>query len=131
MKDNKYVIVKEQKVFEIIFYKDKNGKSEIIEYLDELQQKMQTSKDARINRDKILIYLGALSRYGTRIGQPMVKHIERDLWELRPLRNRFFFFLWKENKIVLLHYYIKKSRKMPKKELECARIKMNDFLERN
>lgn len=98
-------------MLEIIFYKDKNGRSDIIDYLDELQKKMETSKDTRINREKILAYLVALSQYGTRIGQPMVKHIEGDIWELRPLRNRIFFFYWKENKIVLLLYYIKKSQK--------------------
>lgn len=67
---------------------------------------------------KILAYLVALSQYGTRIGQPMVKHIEGDIWELRPLRNRIFFFYWKENKIILLHYYIKKSQKMSNKEFK-------------
>ena len=48
-------------MLEIIFYKDKNGRSDIIDYLDELQKKMETSKDARINREKILAYLVALS----------------------------------------------------------------------
>ena len=33
-------------MFEIQFYKDTNGKSEIIDYLDELKIKAQTSKDA-------------------------------------------------------------------------------------
>ncbi|MDD6628680.1 MAG: type II toxin-antitoxin system RelE/ParE family toxin [Lachnospiraceae bacterium] len=118
-------------MLEIIFYKDKNGRSDIIDYLDELQKKMETSKDARINREKILAYLVALSQYGTRIGQPMVKHIEGDIWELRPLRNRIFFFYWKENKIVLLHYYIKKSQKMSNKEFEKAKRNLKEFLERN
>ncbi|MDE6847520.1 MAG: type II toxin-antitoxin system RelE/ParE family toxin [Lachnospiraceae bacterium] len=74
-------------MFEIIFYRDKNGRSSIVEYIDELQQKMLTSIDARINREKILVYLEALTRYGVAIGQPYVKHIEGDIWELRPLRN--------------------------------------------
>lgn len=63
-------------MFEIIFYKDKSGRSKIIEYIDDLQQKMLTNKDARINREKILVYLEALARYGVAIGQPYVKHIE-------------------------------------------------------
>ena len=48
-------------MFEIQFYKDKNGKSEIIEYLDDLKVKALTSKDAKINREKILTYLKALA----------------------------------------------------------------------
>lgn len=118
-------------MFEIIFYRDKNGRSSIVEYIDELQQKMLTSKDARINREKILVYLEALTRYGVAIGQPYVKHIEGDIWELRPLRNRIFFFFWAENKIVLLHYYIKKSQKLPKREIQQAHRNLNDYIERN
>lgn len=116
---------------EIIFYKDRNGRSDIVDYLDELKKKMVTSKDAKINREKILAYLAALSRYGARIGQSMVRHIEGDIWELRPLKNRIFFFYWKENKIVLLHYYIKKSQKMSVREFEKAKRNLKDFLERN
>lgn len=39
-------------MFDIQFYKDKNGKSEIIDYLDDLQVKAQTSKDAKMQRCK-------------------------------------------------------------------------------
>jgi len=55
-------------MFEVKFYRDKNGKSEIVAYLDELKQRSITSKTDRINRDKILAYIGALEQYGTRIG---------------------------------------------------------------
>lgn len=118
-------------VYEIIFYHNKNGKSEIEEYLDELARKAETSKMDRVNRTKILSYLYALSQYGTRIGKPIVKHIDGSIWELRPLSNRIFFFYWKDNKFVLLHHFIKKSQKTPPKELEQARLKLKDFLERS
>lgn len=108
-------------MFEIIFYKDKSGKSEIVDYLDKLKEKSVTDKTARINREKILSYMKALSEYGTRIGKPFVKHIEENLWELRPLSNRIFFFYWKDNKFVMVHHFIKKSQKTPKKELKQAR----------
>ena len=78
------------------FYRDYKGKSEIVEYLDELKECGETSKNERINRDKILAYIGALEKYGTRVGQPVVKHIDGSLWELRPLANRiFFFYSWR------------------------------------
>lgn len=117
-------------MFEIYFYKDKNGNSEIIYYLDELKFKSQTDKDAKINREKILTYLKALSKYGTRIGKPFVKHIDGSIWELRPLKNRIFFFYWKDNNFVLLHHYIKKSQKTPSKEIDKARNNLKDFLKR-
>jgi hypothetical protein len=43
-------------MYEVKFYRDKNGKSEIVEYLDELKDKGETSKNERINRDKILVW---------------------------------------------------------------------------
>lgn len=42
-----------------------------------------------------------------------------------------FFFFWTENKIVLLHYYIKKSQKLPKREIQQARKNLQDYIERN
>jgi phage-related protein len=118
-------------VYEVIFYKDKNGKSEIIEYLDLLKAKGETSKHERLNRDKILAYIVALNQFGTRIGQPIVKHIDGSIWELRPLTNRIFFFYWKDNKFVLLHHFIKKTKKTPPLEIEHARTKMRDYIERH
>lgn len=134
--DNKYVIltwarVKHTSMFEIVFYRDKNGKSEIVDYLDELKDKANTDKNARINKEKILAYMAVLTEYGTRIGEPFVKHIEGNLWELRPLSNRIFFFCWKDNKFIMVHHFIKKSQKTPKKELEKARKNMQEYMERN
>lgn len=75
--------------------------------------------------------MAALAKYGTRIGKPFVKHIDGNLWELRPLSNRIFFFYWKDNQFVFVHYFMKKSQKTPKKEIEKARKNIKDFLERN
>ncbi len=118
-----------QNLYEVEFYYDSHGKSEIVDFLDKLNTK--TGKTDRINREKILAYIGALARYGTRIGKPYVKHIDGEIWELRPLRNRIFFFYWKNNKFVLLHHFIKKTQKTPQKEIEKAKSNLKDFIERN
>jgi len=118
-------------MYTVKFYRNKNGESEIVDYLDKLKQRGLTSKTDRINRDKILAYIGALEQHGTRIGEPVVKHIEGDIWELRPINNRIFFFYWKDNKFVLLHHFAKKTNKTPLHEIEKARSKMNDFVERH
>ena len=118
-------------MYRVRFYRDASDKSEILDYLDALQKRAATSKTDRINRDKILTYIGALEQYGTRMGQPMVKHIDGNLWELRPLSNRVFFFYWKDDQFVLLHHFMKKTQKTPQREIECARAKMMDFLERH
>ena len=41
------------------------------------------------------------------------------------------FYRWKDNKFVLLHHFTKKTRKTPLREIEQARTKMNDFIERH
>jgi phage-related protein len=118
-------------MYDVEFYRDKNGISEIVEYLDDLATKGITSKTDRINRDKILAYMIALQQNGTRIGQPVVKHIDGSMWELRPINNRIFFFYWKDNKFVLLHHFIKKTKKTPQREIDAAKAKMKDFIERH
>ena len=120
-----------QSLYEVEFYYDKSEKSQIVDFLDELQAKSKTSKADRINREKILAYIGALARFGTRIGKPYVKHIAGEIWELRPLGNRIFFFYWKDNKFVLLHHFIKKTQKTPPKEIAKAKSNLKDFMERN
>ena len=118
-------------MYELIFYHSRNGSSEIEAHLDTLAKEGETNKTSRINREKILSYMQALSLYGTRIGAPYVKHIEGDIWELRPLRNRIFFFYWKDKRFVLLHHFIKKSQKTPAKEIQRAKLNLKDFLERS
>jgi phage-related protein len=117
-------------VYEVKFYRDKNGDSEIVKYLDNLKERGETNKTDRINRNKILAYMGALEQYGTRIGEPVVKHINGPIWEIRPLRNRIFFFYWKDNTFVMLHHFIKKTNKTPTGEIEHAKAKMKDYIER-
>jgi phage-related protein len=118
-------------MFEVEFYEDKRGKQPVKEALIELRDKAQTSKDARIQYQKILTHIRALEAFGTRIGEPQVKHIDGSLWELRPLAHRIFFFYWRENTFVLLHHFVKKSQKTPSKEIEKATLNLKDFLERN
>ena len=118
--DNKYVIIKSQK-----------GNSTVRDYIEQLVKNSPTDKNAKINKNKIFAYIKALQEYGTRIGKPIVKHIEGNLWELRPLSNRIFFFYWKDNKFVLVHHFIKKSQKTPRKEIETAMRNVKDWIERN
>ena len=81
--------------------------------------------------NKILACIRMLEVYGTRVGEPVVKHIEDDIWELRPLSHRVLFFYWRNNRFILLHHFIKKTNKTPLRELEKARRNKKDHLERN
>ena len=53
-------------MYEIYFYKDKNGKEPVKEYIAGLAAKKD--KDSRIKLNKIMDYVKTLSEYGTRAG---------------------------------------------------------------
>jgi phage-related protein len=118
-------------MFQVDFYADSQGHQPVKEVLLELRDKAHTGKNARLQYEKVLAYIRALETYGTRIGEPQVKHIEGDLWELRPLSHRVLFFFWRDNKFILLHHFVKKTKKTPPREIKQARSNMKDFLERN
>ncbi len=71
-----------------------------------------------------------LSEHSTKIGEPYIKHIEGEIWELRPLRDRIFFVAWVNNSFVLLHHFMKKTQKTPSKKIEKANRELNDLKER-
>ena len=102
-------------MYEILFYRDKKGKQPLLEYLKELS--LKKDKDSRINFNKINDYIQALSEYGLALNEPYIKHIDGEIWELRPLRNRIFFVVWIDEKFILLHHFTKKTNKTPKESL--------------
>ena len=68
---------------------------------------------------------------GTRVGVPVTKHLEGEIWELCPLKNRFLYAYYKDNRFVVLHHFVKKTQKTSRRELEIAKRKLKDFMERN
>lgn len=115
-------------MYQIHFYQDKNGYSQVKEYIDSLL--IKKDKTSRVKYKKILAYLQVLQRKGTYCGEPFVKHIENKIWELRPLQDRILFAVMIENEFILLHQFVKKTKKTPKKEIERARREWQDILER-
>ena len=113
----------------IYFYRDKNGKEPVAEYIAELAQKKD--KDSRIKLNKIRDYIKVLSEYGTQVGEPYIKHLDGEIWELRPLRDRILFVGWIQGSYVLLHQFVKKTQKTPAREIERARRELADLIERN
>ena len=89
-----------------------------MEYLQNLSK--DKSKNSKIHLEKINDYVSLLSKYGTFLGAPYVKKIGDDLWELRPLNNRIFFFTKSQDGYVLLHAFRKTSQKTPKLEIKRA-----------
>lgn len=115
-------------LYEIHFYKDKSGRQPVIDYMAELKRKKD--KDSRIKLNKINDYIQALSVYGTVIGELYIKHLDGDIWELRPLRDRILFVAWNGSGFVLLHHFMKKTQKTPAREIEKAKRELADLKER-
>lgn len=111
------------------FYKGKNDIEPVKEYI--LSLAARTDKDSRIKLNKIQDYVQILAQYGMRAGGPYIKHIDGEIWELRPLRDGILFFCWLDDTFVLLHHFVKKTQKTPKREIERAKKNMVDFIERS
>ena len=81
--------------------------------------------------NKIRDYIKVLSEYGTRCGEPYIKHLYSDIWELRPLRDRILFTAWDGERFILLHHFMKQTQKTPQREIEKAMKNWKDLLERS
>ncbi len=112
----------------IYFYRAKDGSRPVADYIIELKDK--ADKDSRIKLNKIQDYINALSEYGLQLREPYIKHIDGEIWELRPLRDRILFVAWHDGGFVLLHPFMKKSQKTPTREIEKAKRELADLIER-
>lgn len=115
--------------YKIEFLKNEKGVSDSEVYIQEITAKSFKSKDARIKINKITEYIDGLEKFGVAIGQPSVKHIKDGLYELRPLRDRFFFFYKHENRYIILNHFVKKTQKTPQKEIDKA-FRLIDYYNR-
>lgn len=117
-------------MYEIEFFEDAKGYSEIVTYIKDLEKRSKSNKECRVNYNKIIAYFDLLQEYGVMIGEPMTKHIEGEIWELRPHRNRFLYAYYDEGTFVVLHYFIKKTKKTPRRELERAKRNLEIYRSR-
>ena len=66
-----------------------------------------------------------LVQFGWPLGMPLVRKMEERLWEIRSHlskgRTARLLFTVGGNKMILLHGFIKKSRRIPQKDLNLAR----------
>lgn len=116
-------------MFGIEFYEDKNGRSPVYELMKELESR--NDKNSRINLTKIQDYLRTLRSEGTFAGEPYIKHLEAEIWEIRPIRNRILFASWNGSNFILLHHFIKTTQKTPQKEIDKAKRNLADITERS
>ena len=67
-------------------------------------------------------------QYGWPLGLPLVDHLDGDIWEVRSgLGNRIarVLFAVEQTLMILLHGFIKKTRKTPLSDLQIAKKRLN------
>ena len=115
-------------MYQIVFYTDIKGISEVEIYLQTLSKKRYQNKDAKIKFTKIVSYIDLLAEKGLALGEPYIKYLRENIWELRPLRDRILFACLENNKFILLHYFMKQTQKTPLREIEKAKRYLKDYI---
>ena len=118
-------------MFKVIFYEDIKGYSDVKSFIKQLREDSIKDKNARINFNKTVAYIDIIQEMGTRVGEPVTKHLDGEIWELRPLSNRILYAYFDNNTFVLLHHFRKKTQKTPAREIEKAKREIEDYKKRN
>lgn len=117
-------MAKEQE-WTIEYYLSEDGASPVQEFLATLDHKTLARFDWSIEQLKML---------NVHAREPIVKHIEGKLWELRRASDgniyRVIYFFFTGRKIVFVHGFQKKTDKTPQREIETAQKRMDDYIKR-
>lgn len=110
--------------YRVKFYQDsESGHSYVLEYIDELPDK---------EKAKVLKYIEFLRKHKGRLDEPYSKHIKDKIRELRVnfagKRHRIFYFTFVKKTIILLHAFLKKTKKTPPSEIKRAKENYKDVL---
>jgi phage-related protein len=84
----------------------------------------------KAERAALVRVLDLLAAFGPRLQMPHARHIEGDMWELRAASGRLFYFCYIERRFIVLHGYRKKTRQAPRREINTALRRLDDFVRR-
>ncbi|HKV02995.1 MAG TPA: type II toxin-antitoxin system RelE/ParE family toxin [Ktedonobacteraceae bacterium] len=109
----------------VVFYVDENGCSYVREFLQGLDIKTQARFAWSIEQLRIR---------NVRAQEPLVRHLEGKLWELREESStniyRLLYFFFSGRRIVFVHGFQKKTQKTPRREIEIALQRLDSFVKR-
>jgi phage-related protein len=115
--------------YEVELYEKLDGETPVLDFIVSLNPKQQ----AKIYRE-----IELLKKFGNELYFPHTRKMEgkkyNSLWELRIKFSsdsfRIFYFMYYQDKSILLHGVRKKTDKTPSKELDIALNRMKDYLRR-
>lgn len=109
----------------VVFYVEAGGRQVIREFLEGLDIRSQARFDWSIEQ---------LRLRNVQAREPLVRHLEGKIWELRRESDtniyRLLYCFLPGKRILFLHGFQKKSQKTPRREIELAQRRMDDFLRR-
>jgi phage-related protein len=111
--------------FKVIVYEKETGEIPVEDFLNDLNLKM---------RAKVYGMLSLLQEKGNMLREPYSKHLEDGIFELRCKFGsdicRVLYFFYYEGIIVLTNGFVKKTQRTPREEIQLAKDRRRDFIER-
>lgn len=115
----------DESMWTVVFYTEENGASPVREFLQRLDTKTQVRFAWSIEQLRVR---NVMAR------EPLARHLEGKLWELREESNtniyRLIYFFFSGQCIVFLHGFQKKTQKAPRREIEIALQRLDSFVKR-
>src|SRR5437588_4912805 len=109
----------------VVFFVDEKGSSPIREFLQSLDLKTQARFAWSIEQLRIR---------NVRAQEPLVRHLDGKLWELREESStniyRLLYFFFSGRRIVFVHGFQKKTQKTPRHEIEIALQRLDLYIKR-
>jgi len=107
----------------IEFYETESGHCPVVEFIERLtDEKLKT---------KLLARIGFLEEKGIYLSKPHAKKLTNtDIWELKikHKRNEYrILYFFSGVKVILVHAFMKKRQKVPKREIELAEKRKRDW----
>ena len=109
--------------FKIAFYRSSSGRESVREWLRQLDAASRRHIGEDLRR----------LQYHWPIGMPLVRKLDAGLWEMRskvPGGITRIVFTIHADALVLLHGWVKKTRKLPVRERRTAKLRLIDFRNR-
>lgn len=99
----------------VVFYRDKRGRTPVLDWILDLDEDAKIRSLAKIER---------LEQAGHKLDRPDAAHLRDKIYELRITSNRkkyrVLYFFHERKAVVLCHAFLKKTQKVPKRDIEKA-----------
>ncbi len=104
----------------VVFYRTDSGNEPVREWLKSLIREDRKAIGEDIKT----------AQFGWPLGMPLIRKLEKGVWEIRSRTSQGIarvLFTVEANTMVLLHGFIKKSRKTPQNDLDTARQRLSEL----